>query len=101
MDLEFIDADAREKYTSRRMTDLARCRECLKVNDFLTIETIGHNLKGNGVSFGYPELSLLGEQMEHSAKESNAGELKALVDRLEEWISAQSKYSHSERISEH
>ena len=92
MEYDFIDSEAREKYTNRRRMDLVRCRECLASQDFSTIETIGHNLKGNGISFGYPELSQLGEQIEHSAKESRADEVRKLVDRLEEWLSTRAQY---------
>jgi len=92
MEVDFLDSEAREKYTFRRKMDLVRCRECLENQDFSTIETIGHNLKGNGISFGYPELSQLGEKIEHSAREYNIAEVRELVNRLEEWLSTQSKY---------
>jgi HPt (histidine-containing phosphotransfer) domain-containing protein len=68
---------------------LIRCRECLKKRDFETIQTIGHNLKGNGSSFGFPELSQIGEKMEISARELNDSQIALLVDRLEEWVHQQ------------
>ncbi|MEZ0391990.1 MAG: Hpt domain-containing protein [Pseudobdellovibrionaceae bacterium] len=87
MDLDFIDHEAKERYTSRRQMDLLRCRECMKRNDLSEIETIGHNLKGNGISFGFPELSRLGEEMENSAKNSDHSQVQKLIDRFEEWLS--------------
>lgn len=90
MELDFIDSEARAKYTIRRKMDLIRCRECLQKQDFSTIETIGHNLKGNGLSFGFPELSQLGEKMELSARQLNTAQIHELVDLLEKWLSAQS-----------
>lgn len=98
MDLDLIDAETLKKYTSRRKQDLIRFRECLENKDFSTIETIGHNLKGNGISFGFPELSLLGEKIENSAREYNTAQIRELVDRFEEWLSVQNQSPSSSQI---
>lgn len=74
------------KYHSRRKEDLDQCRKSLALNDFTMIERIGHRLKGNGVTFGYPELSKLGEDMESSARASDLAIMQASVDSLENWI---------------
>ncbi len=92
MDLDFIDADARKRYASRRQQDLQQCLESLKAKDFETLETIGHNLKGNGISFGYPELSRLGEELEISAKNTNFHKAQNCVHQFEEWISSHLKF---------
>ena len=89
MDLDFIDQEAREKYTIRRKQDLERCRQFLATRDFDGIQTIGHNLKGNGISFGFPELSTLGERLELAAKASNLDQAKTLIDSFEVWIQGQ------------
>lgn len=84
--MDFIDQEARTKYKLRRKQDLDRCREFLSQGDFPGLETIGHNLKGNGISFGYPELSQLGERLEYSAKEANFEEAQKLIESFEHWI---------------
>jgi HPt (histidine-containing phosphotransfer) domain-containing protein len=89
MSLDFIDLESLQRYKSRRHADLIRCRECLKKRDYETIRTIGHNLKGNGTSFGFPELSSLGEKIENSARELNGDQIQKLVDSLEEWVHQQ------------
>ena len=89
LSLDLIDSEALQRYKSRRHADLVRCRECLKNRDYETIQNIGHNLKGNGSSFGFPELSSLGEKIEISARELNEGQIALLVDRLEEWVHQQ------------
>ena len=91
MDLDFIDQEARQRYTLRRMQDLDKCRHFLSKRDFEGIRTIGHNLKGNGISFGFPELSTLGEQLEFSARDSNFDQVKSLIDSFESWIAGQQK----------
>lgn len=86
MDLDFIDAEARARYTDRRRRDFSQCFHGLLAKDFSILETIGHNLKGNGVSFGYPELSQLGEKMEIAAKSSDLSQCRMYVDQLKDWI---------------
>ncbi len=89
MSVDILDLEAIQRYRTRRHADLIRCRECLVKRDFETIQTIGHNLKGNGSSFGFPELSQIGEKMEISARELNDSQIALLVDRLEAWVHQQ------------
>lgn len=86
MDLDFIDHEARVRYTERRQLDLDRCRDSLNRRDFTVLETVGHNLKGNGISFGFPELSQLGEILESYAKSGNFFESSRCLDQLQTWI---------------
>jgi len=89
MSAEILDLEAIQRYAMRRRADLIRCRESLQKRDFETIQTIGHNLKGNGTSFGFPELSQIGEKMEISAREKNQSQTALLVDLFEEWVHQQ------------
>lgn len=91
MDLDFIDQEARQNYRLRRIQDLDKCRRFLAEGDFEGLRTIGHNLKGNGISFGFPELSRLGEELESSAQGSNWDHTKKLIDSFESWISGQNQ----------
>lgn len=83
---DLIDREARFRYVERRRKDLINCRESLEHKDFSLLETVGHNLKGNGISFGFPELSALGETLEKSAKQSNFANCQESLNRLETWI---------------
>lgn len=74
------------KYYSRRREDLELCRKSLVTEDYSVIERIGHRLKGNGVTFGYPELSKLGEEMETSARNSDVSRMRQSVSSLESWV---------------
>lgn len=74
------------KYHSRRKEDLELCRKSLTQQDYTVIERIGHRLKGNGVTFGYPELSKLGEEMENSARSSDVSTMRSTVNELEDWV---------------
>lgn len=74
------------KYHSRRKEDLEACRKSFAVQDLAIIERIGHRLKGNGVTFGYPELSKLGEDMEMSARNADLSTLRSSIESLEGWV---------------
>ncbi len=80
------DREAQLRYRQRRQLDLANCRHGLSQNDFSTLITVGHNLKGNGVSFGYPELSHLGQRLENAAKTANHQMASECLEQLEAWL---------------
>lgn len=91
MDGEMLTADVLAKYYSRRLEDLETCRQSLASRDFETIERIGHKLKGNGVTFGFPELSKLGEELETSAQQSDWGHIQNQLKAFEGWIHENSR----------
>ena len=56
-------------------------RNALAARDFASIQTIGHNCKGTGAGYGFPEISSIGSTIEQAAKASSADHLEeALVD---------------------
>jgi HPt (histidine-containing phosphotransfer) domain-containing protein len=81
-----IDLPTQRKYIERRSLDLNQCEEGLATQDLTILERIGHNLKGNGLSFGFPELSQLGREMEKSAKEADLIKASQCVSSLREWV---------------
>ena len=91
MELDFIDAEARTRYTDRRQLDLQRCQESLQKKDFSVLEMIGHNLKGNGISFGFPVLSHLVEKMEKAASSSDLSLCTACIAQLHPWLDSLNK----------
>ena len=55
------------KYRQRRQRDLEDCVRHVREGKMNFIEKVGHQLKGNALTFGYPELSLIGEELEAAA----------------------------------
>lgn len=86
MEADFIDQESRQKYKQRRQQDFIKLQAYISQKNFPGLESIAHNLKGNGVSFGYPELSQLGEKLELAAKSSRLDHAKNLVSEFEIWI---------------
>jgi CheY-like chemotaxis protein len=50
--------------------------------DFATMEEICHNFKGTGSSFGFQEITKLGERLERAAQEGDAARLSAGLEKL-------------------
>jgi HPt (histidine-containing phosphotransfer) domain-containing protein len=79
---EGIEALA-EGYLARRTADVASLRALLERGDFSTIERRGHNMKGSGTTYGFPEISLIGERIEASARSKRREETATAISELE------------------
>ena len=77
-----IPLKLRQNYIRRRQEDILSCEIALKSCDFKTIEVIGHQMKGNGLSFGYSNIADLGSEMESAARQKNESELSILLGRF-------------------
>jgi CheY-like chemotaxis protein/HPt (histidine-containing phosphotransfer) domain-containing protein len=78
------------EYLAERKREVAILRGFLELSDFDNIRILAHNMKGNGRSFGFPELTNQGGAMEHSARERDGkalerqcAELANYLDRVE------------------
>jgi PAS domain S-box-containing protein len=74
------------RYLAGRREDLPRMQDMLAAFNFSALAVVGHNLKGSGASYGFPDLTRIGIAIERSAEQSDAaacgGELKELNDYL-------------------
>ncbi|MES2801685.1 MAG: Hpt domain-containing protein [Bdellovibrionota bacterium] len=82
MEIE-IPKEAVEKYLERRKVDIDSCRQALQSGNLTVCETVGHQLKGNGAMFGFPEISSVGRSLEKAAKEHDNAAAARFVDELE------------------
>jgi HPt (histidine-containing phosphotransfer) domain-containing protein len=80
------------KSVSDKLVELSRA---VTERDFPTVMRIGHQLKGSGRSYGYPDISTLGEQTQDAGEnrravlaESLLIELNNLMTRLNETSSS-------------
>lgn len=74
------------KYIERRKIDLEACLDSFDRHHYAEIEKIGHQLKGNGTTFGYPELSHLGKKLEEAAKLEDGDALGASLEEFSRLI---------------
>ncbi|MDP9002085.1 MAG: response regulator [Myxococcota bacterium] len=70
------------KFLSHRERDVILIREALEQGDFEPISRIGHNMRGNGVSYGFPELSAIGQTIEAAATAKNGPRVHDELARL-------------------
>lgn len=82
-----IPEDARQRYLERRKIDLQTLKDALSRSSFEEFKHIGHQLKGNAISFGYPELEKIALQLEVASDSQNLTAATNLVTALEAWLS--------------
>jgi CheY-like chemotaxis protein len=70
------------RFLERRVGELELLRRALAAADHLEIRRIGHNLKGVGTSFGFPEFTELGGRLESAARNADEPALRALIDEM-------------------
>ncbi len=82
---EFAEHAAR--YLAGKREQLPTLQHFLSESDFSKISSLAHNLKGTGTSFGFPELSRIGGEMEDAARTSDAGSLARQLEELSDYLS--------------
>lgn len=81
-----IPREAIIRYIERRQKDVELCEEALRKGDFEAIARVGHQIKGNASTFGFPKLESVGIDMEKFGNQKNANELGALIEKLKEFV---------------
>lgn len=74
------------RYMERRKKDLEMCLLNLESRNFNELEKVGHQLKGNGVTFGYSDLSEIGSQMEKAAALKDVTEIERALKEFSLWV---------------
>jgi HPt (histidine-containing phosphotransfer) domain-containing protein len=74
-------------FLRRRAEDVERVRAAIAIDDFSVVATIGHNLRGSGASYGFPELSAIGAAIEKGALDGDAASVAREVASLAEALS--------------
>ena len=55
-------------------------------NDFDTVRSLGHNMKGTGTTFGFPQISEIGDELEQAAKKQDADSARSLNNKLSHFL---------------
>lgn len=75
-------------FLSNRTGDLATLREALGAENYQSIQSIGHSLKGVGGGYGFTGMSEIGAAIETAAKQQQLEELKALIEQYGSYLDA-------------
>jgi CheY-like chemotaxis protein len=81
-------ASRRPAFLENRWLDLSKMRNALLTRDFTTIQHIGHNCKGIGKGYGFPEMSNAGSNVECAARALDFIEVEKSIGEFEKCIQA-------------
>lgn len=73
-------------YLNKRRQEVPLILELLGQADYERIATLAHNLKGTGAAYGFPQISVIGAEMETAAKLGDEDAVRRQVLRLEQQI---------------
>jgi HPt (histidine-containing phosphotransfer) domain-containing protein len=71
------------EYLQNCRGDLAQLKAALAAGEYKTARRLGHQMKGTGKPYGFPELTQIGRAIEWAASKHAALELDRRIQRLE------------------
>lgn len=80
-----IDADLEELipgFLENRLKDIDNLKSAAGADDFERLRSIGHSLKGVGGGYGFDTITLLGAEIESSAKARDMDRIKQSIAEL-------------------
>lgn len=81
-----VPGEILSRYIERRRKDLEACLVSLENENFTELEKVGHQLKGNGVTFGHADLSEIGNHLEKAAHIKNKQGLEEALKNFSHWV---------------
>ncbi len=66
--------------------DLARLRAALAASDYDRARRLGHQMKGTGSPYGFPDVTLIGSAIERAAAAGSTIELASQIQLLETYL---------------
>ncbi|MCZ6526644.1 MAG: Hpt domain-containing protein [Gammaproteobacteria bacterium] len=73
-------------FLQNRSKELESLRDALERQDFQSIQSVGHSLKGVGGGYGFDGMSDLGAKIENSAKAQELDELTDIIKQYENYL---------------
>ncbi|CUS33474.1 Hpt domain-containing protein [Candidatus Nitrospira nitrificans] len=73
-------------FLENRMKDVRTLRNALSTQDFRTVQTLGHRMKGDGGGFGFDRITEIGDAMERAAKLEDGSTIEQQIAQLEHFL---------------
>jgi len=73
-------------FLANRRGDVGRLRDLLANGDFAAIQSLGHNIRGAGGPYGFPQVSVLGAAIESAAAAHAAPPIAGAANDLERFL---------------
>ena len=74
------------KFFANRKNDVRTLRDAAERKDMQVIATLAHNMRGTGASYGFPEISAIGDKMQTAGKRGDAAEVARLTGELDQLL---------------
>ncbi|MBI3650348.1 MAG: PAS domain S-box protein [Acidobacteria bacterium] len=81
-------ADLVPEFLEGRRDDVQKIRAMIEEHNYSVLYTLGHDMKGCGMGYGFEEISLIGKHIEAAAKEQNAPEILLWNNKLADYLNA-------------
>ncbi|HLW57848.1 MAG TPA: Hpt domain-containing protein [Bacteriovoracaceae bacterium] len=78
-----LPIELKRRYLDRRLEDIKVVRQMIDHGDFSEAIRVGHQVKGNAVTFEVPQIAWLGTEIESAAKRRDAEKIRILMQRME------------------
>lgn len=73
-------------FLGNRVKDIENLKSAVTTNDFNTLRSIGHNLKGVGGGYGFARITDIGADIEAAAKVSDIKTIDELLHSLADYL---------------
>jgi len=74
------------RFVAHRERDVGTIREAITRQDYDVIATVAHNMRGNGASYGFPEVSEIGLELEDAARARDEESVEEATAHLEQCV---------------
>ncbi len=81
-----VPIDLKIKYLKRRTQDIEKLRILLSQEDYRDAAKLGHQVKGNAITFEFPQMAGLGIEIEKAALNRDKESLNSLLEKMEDMI---------------
>lgn len=77
-----VPIELKRKYLQRRIEDIQVLLSSLEVNDFAPAIKLGHQVKGNALTFDFPQMAPIGVEIEQAAKNHDKASVQLFSQRM-------------------
>ena len=89
-----VPTELKLKYINRRIQDIELLRLSLDKDDYSIAQRIGHQVKGNAVTFDFPQIAFIGFEMEKAAERKEKSKVMMLINKMETTLLATQNNIH-------
>ncbi|MBI2884269.1 MAG: Hpt domain-containing protein [Candidatus Methylomirabilis oxyfera] len=79
-------ADLIPEFLENRRRDVEQIKRLAQEGKYEELARLGHNLKGSGGGYGFPEISAIGKRIEEAGARSDREAMTTLCERLATYL---------------